>query len=80
MLQTSNESQPSRLPEHIVRLISVVSQTDPRTVRRVVAGQPTRAMCRERVLRALRDHAQKEGDVQIGQSAVGLDKAVDDPV
>lgn len=59
MVNTANESQSQKLPEHIVRLISVASQTDPRTVKRVVAGLPTKAMCRDRVLAAIQAHTQR---------------------
>jgi hypothetical protein len=42
-----------KLPAHIERAIAVAAQTDPRTVGRVVAGKPTRAATRDRILKAL---------------------------
>ncbi len=42
-----------RLPAHLERAVAVASQTDPRTVARVVAGLPARAATRDRVRRAI---------------------------
>ncbi len=43
-----------RLPLHQEREVAVAASVDPRTVRRVMAGEPVRIMARERVERALR--------------------------
>lgn len=48
-----------KLPAHIARAIAVAALTDPRTVARVVAGRPTRAATRDRILRALRSHQEE---------------------
>jgi hypothetical protein len=48
------------VPAHIIRAVAVQSMTDPRTVRRVLAGEPTRPMCRLRVLAALNTVAARE--------------------
>jgi hypothetical protein len=49
-----------RLPAHVLRAVAVAAQTDPRTVARVVAGQPTQPSTRDRILRALHDRAEAE--------------------
>ncbi len=43
------------LAEAQLRRIAVASDTDPRTVRRVVLGLPTRQMAGERITRAIHD-------------------------
>jgi hypothetical protein len=43
----------AKLPAHLLRRISVDAGVDPRTVRRVVSGKPTKGLQRERVERAL---------------------------
>jgi hypothetical protein len=48
------------LPAHIAREIAVAAQADPRSVQRVVAGQPTKGAIRDRILRALHDRAAAE--------------------
>jgi len=40
---------------HDVRRVSVLAEVDPRTVRRVIDGLPTKAVVRGRVNRALKD-------------------------
>lgn len=50
-----NRPATRRLPSHVARAIAVAAQTDPRTVARVIAGQPTRAATRDRIVRALHD-------------------------
>jgi hypothetical protein len=50
--------QPQQVPTiaaHEARKVAVAAECDPRTVRRVVAGLPTKGLQRERVLRALKD-------------------------
>lgn len=43
-----------RLPPHEERTVAVKAQVDPRTVRRVLAGESVRPMVRDRVVDALR--------------------------
>jgi len=54
---TRQRSAARRLPAHVARAIAVAAQTDPRTVARVVAGLPTRAATRDRIVRALHNRA-----------------------
>ena len=42
------------LPAHLVRALSVEAPADPRTIRKVLLGQPVSALAHERVMRALR--------------------------
>jgi len=58
---TKTRKETRRLPAHIVRAIAVTAQTDPRTVANVVAGRPTKASTRERILRAL--HERERGEI-----------------
>jgi hypothetical protein len=51
---STSGTQNAPLTAHQVRQIAVASQTDPRTVRRVLAGKSTKDMVRGRVLDALR--------------------------
>jgi len=44
-----------RLAPHVEREVSVKASVDPRTVRRVLNGEPTLAMPRGRVIKALRE-------------------------
>jgi DNA-binding LacI/PurR family transcriptional regulator len=44
-----------KLPQHQVLEVAVRAQADPRTVRRVVAGQEVRASVKERIERAIRE-------------------------
>jgi len=44
---------PLVVPEHVVRRIAVAASAHPRTVRRVLTGQRTKAMTRERIEKAL---------------------------
>ena len=41
------------LPQHILRAVSVESGADPKSVQRVVSGEPTRALTRTRIVAAL---------------------------
>jgi hypothetical protein len=41
------------VPPHIARAIAVAAQCDPRTVQRVLGGLPTKAIVRDRILRAM---------------------------
>jgi hypothetical protein len=50
------------VPAHVVRALAVAAQVDPATVKRVLAGQPTRQMCRARVLEAIDRLAATTGD------------------
>ena len=52
-MENTPQAQPKRLPAHIQRAVAVASLTDPKTVARVVAGRPTRAATRERIVRVL---------------------------
>jgi len=45
----------AKLNAHQVRAIAVASFSDPRTVRRYLAGSPVSSTCRERIARALRE-------------------------
>ena len=58
---TKPKRQTKRLPAHVVREIAVAAQTDPRTVANVVAGRPTRAATRERIVAALAERDAKAG-------------------
>jgi hypothetical protein len=48
------------LPSHLVRKISVEAPADPRSVRKVLLGEPVAIMTRERIVRALREHGLKQ--------------------
>ncbi len=61
VMLTKTRKETRRLPAHIVRAIAVTAQTDPRTVANVVAGRPTKASTRERILRAL--HERERGEI-----------------
>ena len=50
----TSRKQDVRVTAHQVRQIAVASQTDPRTVKRVLAGKPTRQMTAARVSIALK--------------------------
>ena len=55
----SKETRPARkLPAHIARAIAVAANVDPKTVQAVIAGRPTRASTRDRILRALHEREQ----------------------
>lgn len=43
----------AKLTAHQIRAIAVASFSDPRTVRRFLAGAPVSSTCRERITRAL---------------------------
>jgi hypothetical protein len=51
------QSPSRKLPAHVLRAIAVAAEADPKTVQRVMAGRPTRAATRDRILRALHDRA-----------------------
>jgi hypothetical protein len=51
-----------RLPAHVAREIAVAALADPRSVQRVVAGLPTKAATRARIMRALRDRDRMVAD------------------
>jgi hypothetical protein len=44
---------PSRLPESKLREVAVAASADPRTIRKVLRGEPTRLLVRERILAAI---------------------------
>jgi hypothetical protein len=46
---------PRRLPEHIIRRIAVAGEVDPRTVRKLLRGEPVRGAAGERGRDALHD-------------------------
>lgn len=48
------EPSKSRIPNHLLFRVAVGALVDPRTVRRVLRGEPTRAATRERIEDALR--------------------------
>ena len=52
---TKPKRQTRRLPANLERAIAVAAQTDPRTVANVVAGRPTKASTRERIMRAMHE-------------------------
>lgn len=62
-----NKASVRRLPAHLERTVAVSSQTDPRTVRRVVAGLPTREATRARILKALRVHGGGFASFRLGR-------------
>jgi hypothetical protein len=51
----------TRLPARVVREVAVAAQTDPRTVARVLAGEPTREATRSRIASALLERDGKGG-------------------
>ncbi len=51
---SASRKQRRSLSAHEVREIAVASQTDPRTVKRVLEGKPTKDMARGRIEMALR--------------------------
>ena len=59
--KTRRRAETRLLPAHIVGAIAVAATTDPRTVARVIAGLPTRAATRDRILHALRNRELAEG-------------------
>jgi hypothetical protein len=54
------------LPLKTLRQVAADSDTDDRTVRRVLAGQPTRPLCRERIVRALTERGINPPPAPIG--------------
>lgn len=51
------QPKPRRLPAYQERAVAVAAKADPRTVRKVLAGEPTLPMVRLRIVLALRDIA-----------------------
>lgn len=49
-------SSTASLSPHKLRALSVESQTDPRTVAKVLRGEPVRALPRDRVVAVLQKH------------------------
>jgi hypothetical protein len=45
------------LPTHVAREIAVEAKADPRSVQRVISGQPTKGAIRDRILRALHERS-----------------------
>ena len=64
----ATETPRRHLPTHIAREIAVAAQADPRSVQRVVSGQPTKGAIRDRILRVLHARAAAERMRQIGGS------------
>jgi len=60
---------PTRLPAHKLRAVAVKAQVDPRTVRRVLAGRPTREICAERVRGAISDLGLGESSPESSESS-----------
>lgn len=52
----TNTRRRTPLPSHLVRKISVEAPADPRSVRKVLLGEPVAIMTRERIVKALREH------------------------
>lgn len=50
-MRTTNRKTP--LAAHLLRAVSVAAGADPRTIRKVLLGQPVSPLARERVVRAL---------------------------
>lgn len=48
------QSRKAKLPAALLRKASVLAPADPRTIRKVLRGEPVSPMAAERVMRALR--------------------------
>jgi hypothetical protein len=53
-VRMSNDKRPL-LPAHLLRQIAVEASVDPRTLSKVLRGEPVRSMPRDRIIRVLRE-------------------------
>lgn len=67
---TSKSTRRTPLAAHLVRAVAVAAPADPRSVRKVLLGEPVAVMTRERIVRALRerglDHLMRDNVEEVG--------------